>query len=127
MTIRNQTGVNNQQSKNKNNLTLNDSDHEGLHPGRSGSGVTGSRPFLDSIKTQSIILMIKGGGFPSRRTVAISADLIVCKLKKMTFKNMTLYIVDVFVVYTCAIHYTTQPGMKNIRDQAGTQRRFNVI
>lgn len=60
-------------------FTLSDSDQDALFPGRSGSGVTGSRPFLDSIKTQSMILMISGGGFPRRRTVAMSAALIVWK------------------------------------------------
>ena len=62
-------------------LTLKDSDHDALQsPGRSGSGVTASSPLRDRMSTQSIIRIIRGGGFPSRRTVAMSADLIVCKL-----------------------------------------------
>ena len=53
-------------------LTLRDSDHDALiSPGRSGSGTTESTFFRDNISTQSMIRMIRGGGLPSRRTVAM--------------------------------------------------------
>ena len=51
-----------------------------ISPGRSGSGTTESTFFRDNMSTQSIIRMIRGGGLPSRRTVAMSADLIVLEV-----------------------------------------------
>lgn len=59
-------------------LTFNDSPQEGLQQGFSGSIVTRSIFFWNSSRTQSMILIIRCGGFASFLTVAISFGLIVC-------------------------------------------------
>ena len=61
--------------------TLSDSDHEGLGPGRSGSMVRGSSFRWKSSKAQSMMRMMRWGGFPSLRTVEMSAALIVYRDK----------------------------------------------
>ena len=58
--------------------TLRDSAHEGRGQGRSGSRVTESTFFWNSSSTQSMILMMRWGGFASFRTVAMWAALMVC-------------------------------------------------
>ena len=59
--------------------TLRDSGHEGRGEGRSGSRVTESTFFWNSSSTQSMILIMRWGGFASLRTVAMWAALMVCK------------------------------------------------
>ena len=59
--------------------TLRDSAHDGRGEGRSGSRVTESTFFWNSSSTQSMILMMRWGGFASLRTVAMWAALMVCK------------------------------------------------
>ena len=65
--------------------TLSDSDHEGLGPGRSGSMVKGSSFRWKSSKAQSMMRMMRWGGFPSLRTVEMSAALIVCRDKMQMY------------------------------------------
>lgn len=52
----------------------------------SGSGITGLIGSWKSIKTQSMILIIRWGGFANFLTVAISAGLIVWKIIKVYLK-----------------------------------------
>ena len=59
--------------------TLSDSPHEGLGLGRSGSMLRGSSLRWKSSKAQSMMRMMRCGGFPSLRTVEMSAALIVCR------------------------------------------------
>lgn len=58
-------------------ITLRDSAHEANKNCLSGSGFIGSIRFLKRIITASIIKVIRKGGLPNFRTVAISAALIV--------------------------------------------------
>lgn len=53
--------------------------HDGFTPGRSWSGVTESIFLWNKSSTQSIIRIIKWGGLPSLRTVAMSDGFIVWK------------------------------------------------
>lgn len=65
-------------------LTFNDSPHDGLQQGFSGSMVTGSSGFWNNSKQQSMILIIRWGGFASFLTVAISTGLMVYLKKNVT-------------------------------------------
>lgn len=65
-------------------LTFNDSPHDGLQQGFSGSMVTGSTCFWNSRRQQSMILIIRWGGFASFLTVAISTGLMVYLKKNVT-------------------------------------------
>ena len=70
-------------------ITFSDSDQDGVGQCRSRSGTTGFMCFLNRIKTQSMILMIRCGGLASFLTVAISDALIV--YGKKTNENNKLH------------------------------------
>lgn len=61
--------------------TFKDSAQEAVKNCFSGSGLMGSIRFLNRRITASIMSVMRYGGLPSLRTVAMSAALIVCEKK----------------------------------------------
>lgn len=104
-------------------LTFNDSPHDGLQQGFSGSMVTGSTGFWNSNRQQSMILIIRWGGFASFLTVAISAGLIVYFKKNVTIHCMPQYrchifLLNILILILFVILFSEVSYIKNIQNMS---------